>query len=57
MGLDENPSIEELRECFEAYFPDTSSELMTVIGCMDQLVAKLMKDLDVEFDLNVHNPL
>ena len=57
MGLDENPSIEELRECFEAYFPDTSSELMTVIGRMDQLVAKLMKDLDVEFDLNVHNPL
>ncbi|KAK7397939.1 hypothetical protein QQX98_012693 [Neonectria punicea] len=51
IGLDNEPSIKELRECFETKFPSISRELMHVVQHMDEVTARLMENLDI--DVNV----
>jgi hypothetical protein len=53
IGLGDSPSFEELKSRFECFFPDICSELITFIGRMDQVIADLMKDLNVNFDVEV----
>jgi hypothetical protein len=53
IGLGESPSFEELKSRFENFYPDICSELITFIGRMDQVIADLMKDLNVNLDVEV----
>jgi hypothetical protein len=53
IGLGDSPSYEELKSRFESFYPDICSELITFIGRMDQVIAVLMKDLNVNFDVKV----
>jgi hypothetical protein len=53
IGLGDSPSFEELKSRFESFYPDICSELMTFIGRMDQVIADLMKNLNVSFNVDV----
>jgi hypothetical protein len=53
IGLGDSPSFEELKSRLESFYPDICTELMTFIGRMDQVIADLMKDLNVNFDVEV----
>ncbi|KAJ5471026.1 hypothetical protein N7530_008383 [Penicillium desertorum] len=48
IGLDREPSMEELRECFETKFSSISRELMSIVQRMDDVTAGLMKNLDID---------
>ncbi|RYP17413.1 hypothetical protein DL765_004543 [Monosporascus sp. GIB2] len=48
VGLGKSPSSEELRECFETKFPDISRELMFIVQRMDEVIAELIKNLDID---------
>jgi hypothetical protein len=48
IGLGSEPSIDELRECFETKFPSISRELMVIVQRMDEVTAGLMKNLDID---------
>jgi hypothetical protein len=50
IGLGIKPSIDELRECFETKFPDISRELMFIIQRMDEVMAGLLKNLDININ-------
>lgn len=47
IGLGNEPSSEELRECFDSKFPDISHELVFLVERMDETATKLMKSLDI----------
>lgn len=53
IGLPDNPSNEELRQCFELKFPDISRELMSIIRRMDDATAALLKTLEVDITRKV----
>jgi hypothetical protein len=53
IGLGDSPSFEELKSRFESFYPDICTELMIFIGRMDQVMADLMKDLNINFDVEV----
>jgi hypothetical protein len=57
IGLGNKPSINELRECFEAQFPQISRELMFIVQHMDQVTAGLLKNLDIDVDGKVEQTL
>ncbi|KAJ5084247.1 hypothetical protein NUU61_008826 [Penicillium alfredii] len=48
IGLDDEPSSEELRECFETKFPGISRELTSIVQRMDQVTAVLLRGLDID---------
>ncbi|KAH0560047.1 hypothetical protein GP486_003434 [Trichoglossum hirsutum] len=48
VGLDSEPSIAELRECFETKFPGITHELMFIVQRMDEVTAGLLKNLDID---------
>lgn len=48
IGLGNEPSSEELSECFETKFPGISRELMSIVQRMDHVTAGLLKNLDVD---------
>jgi hypothetical protein len=48
IGLGSEPSIDELRECFDTKFPVISCELMFIVQRMDKVTAGLMKNLKID---------
>ncbi|OQE89857.1 hypothetical protein PENNAL_c0013G12049 [Penicillium nalgiovense] len=48
IGLGNEPTSEELRECFDAKFSSISRELMSIVHRMDDVTAGLMKNLDID---------
>ncbi|KAJ5637351.1 hypothetical protein N7490_007230 [Penicillium lividum] len=48
IGLSNEPSIEELRECFETKISSISRELIYIVQRMDSATAKLLKNLDID---------
>lgn len=48
IGLSDDSTTEELRECLERQFPDVAEELMSIFRRMNGLTAELLKDLDVD---------
>ncbi|KAK5656739.1 hypothetical protein OQA88_4287 [Cercophora sp. LCS_1] len=48
VGLPRNPSISEVRECFQAKFPAISGELMLIIERMDEVTNELLKTMEVD---------
>ena len=48
IGLGSEPTSEELRECFDAKFSSISRELMSIVQRMDDVTARLMKNLDID---------
>ena len=55
IGLGSEPSINELRECFETKYPGISRELMFIVRRMDEVTAGLMKNLDIDVNGKVQN--
>jgi hypothetical protein len=55
IGLGSEPSIDELRECFETKFPGISRELMFIVQSMDKVTAGLMKNLDIDVNGKVYD--
>ena len=53
VGLGREPSIDELRECFEKKFPGISNELTFIVKRMDEITAGLMKNLDIDVNRKV----
>ncbi|KAJ2990939.1 hypothetical protein NUW58_g2714 [Xylaria curta] len=47
LGLGKDASREELRECFEAKFPQISHDLMLIVQQMDEVTMELIGGLDV----------
>ncbi|KAL4988839.1 hypothetical protein BDW68DRAFT_176506 [Aspergillus falconensis] len=48
IGLGNEPSSEELRECFDTEFSDISCELMSIVQRMDDVTAGLLKNLNID---------
>lgn len=53
LGLDDQPSREDLHKCFNTKFPSISRELTTIVQRMDDVTARLLKGLDVDFNEKV----
>lgn len=53
IGLDSKPSSEELRECFDTKFPEISRELMFVVQRINDIIAGLMRNLDIDVNAKV----
>ncbi|KAF2798221.1 hypothetical protein K505DRAFT_268188 [Melanomma pulvis-pyrius CBS 109.77] len=47
IGLSSEPSIDELRECFETKYSSISRELMFIVQRMDEITARLINRLDI----------
>ncbi|SPO04608.1 uncharacterized protein DNG_07293 [Cephalotrichum gorgonifer] len=50
IGLDNEPTIDELRECFATKFPSISRELESIIQRMGTAIYVLMKKLNIDAD-------
>ncbi|KAJ5173649.1 uncharacterized protein N7500_001580 [Penicillium coprophilum] len=50
LGLDNDPSREELRQCFDTKFPSISRELIYIVQRMDDVTAALLKSLDIDIN-------
>lgn len=50
LGLDNEPSREELRKCFDTKFPSMSRELISIVQRMDDVTAGLLKSLDIDIN-------
>ena len=48
VGLRDDPSTEELRQCFETKYPDICHELMFIIERMGEVTEALLKTLDLD---------
>jgi hypothetical protein len=48
IGLEKEPSIDELQRHFQAKYPGISSELMLIVQRMEEVTAGLMKSLDID---------
>ena len=48
IGLPDDASLEDIRECFETKYPEVSQELMIIIQRMDEATATLLKSLEIE---------
>ena len=53
IGLGNEPSVEELRECFNTKFPGISRELIFVVENMGNVTATLLRNLDIDFNQKV----
>jgi len=47
------PSMGELRNCFETEYPEIASELLVIVERMEDIVADLLKDLRVDINKKV----
>lgn len=50
LGLDNEPSREELRKCFDTKFSSISRELISIVQRMDDVTAGLLKSLDIDIN-------
>jgi hypothetical protein len=48
VGLEEQCSLKELQECFQAKFPESSKELTSLVIRMNDIIVELIKHLDIE---------
>ncbi|RYP69215.1 hypothetical protein DL769_005330 [Monosporascus sp. CRB-8-3] len=49
VGLDQ-PSMDELKECFDTKFPDIARDLTVTVQRMDEITRELLKNLNIDID-------
>ncbi|RYP55837.1 hypothetical protein DL771_012304 [Monosporascus sp. 5C6A] len=49
VGLDQ-PSTDELKECFNTKFPDIARDLTVILQRMDEITGELLKNLNIDID-------